>query len=366
MNKIFVKLFTLTFLFMALWSSIPSVYGLYQNEITLSFHWSKSTYSQGDSGSVTITLTSTCSDELEIYWVGINFAWLKGNSYWRLDLASNSQRIKSGGSITFSPLSFIVSSDAPVGWNEYFVKILCFEFTGDGYTRETWTSFESYPPIYIQEPFIYNAYQKPFNELSPQVLGGIYDARSANYESPEAKSSFSQAVNEYVLAVSLANQENWQDGVSHLNTAQSLLTQADINEIAFQKQKFSMILGAIVAIVFGAVVVVGIMRRKKSTNFMVIGVTCLFVVPMLLILGIIDDPILWKMPFLIFICFFVILALYITLRPRKVLPEVEFQEKVEDKIKSDMTDKTRLTNSSQQASFFIILNTTYPKKCTGW
>jgi hypothetical protein len=41
------------------------------------------------------------------------------------------------------------------------------------------------------------------------------------------------------------------------------------------------------------------------------------------------------------------IALYITTRPRKVLPEVEFQEKVEDELKklSDITDKTRLTGT---------------------
>jgi len=45
--------------------SVVFVQGLYQDEIQLSFEWSSTVYYQGDSGSVTITLRSTCGNELE-------------------------------------------------------------------------------------------------------------------------------------------------------------------------------------------------------------------------------------------------------------------------------------------------------------
>jgi len=261
MSKTFVKLFTLTLLCIALWSSIPSVYGLYQNEITLSFDWSKSTYYQGDSGSATISLISTCGDELEFTWIGIHFAWMQENYYYKLDLSSNPQRIPSGGSITFSPISFSIPSNAPVGWNEYHVYIQCNEHHWYGWTSETWTSSDSLM-------YIHDAYEKTYNDLEPQVSSAIDTAQSANYESSDAKSLLSQAVNEYNLAVSLANQGNWQDGVSHLNTAQSLLTQAPAKEQAYQEQKryqqqLILIGGAISAIVIVAIVVIVIGRKKK-------------------------------------------------------------------------------------------------------
>jgi len=259
MSKMFVKFFIITLLCIALWSSVPSVYGLYQNEITLSFNWSKSTYYQGDSGAVTISLISTCGDELEFTWVGIHFAWMQEGYYYNLDLSSNTQRIPSGGFIAFSSISFSIPSDAQIGWNEYYVLINYNEHHWYGWLGGTWTSSDTLI-------LIHDAYEKTYNDLEPQVSSAIGTAQSANYESSDAKSLLSQAVNEYNLAVSLANQGNWQDGVSHLNTAQSLLTQAPAKEQAYQEQKrfqqqLFIIGGAILAIVIVAIVLIVIRKR---------------------------------------------------------------------------------------------------------
>ena len=207
--------------------SVPSAQSLAQNEITLSFNWSKSIYYQGDSGSVTISLKSTCGDELEFTWVGIHFAWMQVNYYSSLDLSSNPQRIPSGGSITFSSISFSVPSSAPVGWNQYYVYIQCKEHHWYGWTSETWTSSTS-------QIYIHDAYEKTYNDLRPQVLSKITGAQSANYESPDAKSLLLQASNEYNLAVSLVNQGKWQDAVSHLQTASNFVTQASSKEEQYQ------------------------------------------------------------------------------------------------------------------------------------
>ena len=180
--------------------SISSVQGLFQDEISLSFEWSSSVYYQGDSGSVTITLKSTCDNELEFTWVGIHFAWMRENYYYRLDLSSNPKRIPSSGSITFSLISFYVDADA-VGWNTYHVLINYKEHHWYGWdtTDEAWTS-ETY------QIYIHDAYEKTYNELRPQVLGDLNSAERAGYESPDAKSLISQASSEYDLALSLADQ----------------------------------------------------------------------------------------------------------------------------------------------------------------
>ena len=210
--------------------SVTTVQGLSQNGITLSFDWSKSIYYQGDSGSVTISLYSTCGNELEFTWVGIHFAWMQENYYYILDLSSNPIKIPSGGSCTFSAIGFSVSSTASVGWNEYYVRIDYNEHHWYGWASGTWTSS-------THQIYIHDYYEEIYNELRPKVLSAINEAQRANYESPDAKSLLSQAINEYNIAVSLANQENWKDAVSHLQTASNLLDQASAREEEYHRQE---------------------------------------------------------------------------------------------------------------------------------
>lgn len=204
--------------------SFPLVRGLSRNEISLSFEWSNSAYYQGDYGGVTISLNSTCDNELEFTWVGIHFAWMRENSYHILDLSSNPMKIPSGGFCTFLDIDFSVSSNASVGWNGYYVRI---HYNEGGTSGRVWTS----PTYQIN---IHDAYEKTYNDLRPQVLSEI---ESADYESPDAKSLLSQAVNEYDLAVSLANQEKWKEAVSNLQTASNLLAQASAKEEEYQSQQ---------------------------------------------------------------------------------------------------------------------------------
>ena len=213
---------------------ISSVQGLYQDEISLSFNWSKSNYYQGDSGSVTITLRSTCGNELEFTWVGIHFAWMRENYYYRLDLSSNPKRIPSGGSITFTSITFYVDADTSIGWNDYHVLIHYKEHHWYGWdtTDKTWTS--STMQMYIRD-----AYEKTYNELRPQVSSDLNNAEGAGYEGADAKSLISQASSEYDLALSLANQGKWEGAVTHLQTASNFLMQASAAEEDYWRQEAS-------------------------------------------------------------------------------------------------------------------------------
>jgi len=179
---------------------ISSVQGLYQDEISLSFNWSKSNYYQGDSGSVTITLRSTCGNELEFTWVGIHFAWMRENYYYRLDLSSNPKRIPSGGSITFTSITFYVDADTSIGWNDYHVLI---------------------------------------NYKEHHFSSDLNNAEGAGYEGADAKSLISQASSEYDLALSLANQGKWEGAVTHLQTASNFLMQASAAEEDYWRQEAS-------------------------------------------------------------------------------------------------------------------------------
>lgn len=256
---------SLVLIFLACWSlsSISPSYGLSQNEITLSLQWSHGVYYQGDSGTAIVSLESTCGDELEFTWLGIHYAWMQTDHYYSLDLAGNSVRVPSGGSTTFSAISFEVPSNAPIGSNEYYVSIHFNEHHWYGWSNGwTWTSSTS-------QIYIYDAYEKAYNELRPQVSSKLDDAQNANYKSPDAKSLLSQAQNEYSLADSLANQGKWQDAVSHLNTASSLLTQAPAKEQTYEGEQNTQQLIFIIAGVLAIVITMGIVvivRKRKSPS----------------------------------------------------------------------------------------------------
>jgi hypothetical protein len=261
-RKLLVLTTSLMLMFLLCWgsSSIPLSYGLGQNEISLSFSWSKSVYYQGDPGSVVISLTSTSGDELEFTWVGLHYAWMQQDHYYVLDLSSSPVRIPSGGSATFSTLSFDIPSDAPVGSNDYYVRITFNEHHWYGWDNgATWTSstFQTY---------IHDAFEKTFNDLNLQVSNKIGDAQNANYKSPDAESLLSQAQNEYSLAASLANQGKWQDAVSHLNTASNLLSQAPAKEQAYQNQngqQLILIIAGISAIIIVLIAALVMLRRQR-------------------------------------------------------------------------------------------------------
>lgn len=215
-------------------SSFPifSAIGLYQYEITLTFDWSKSVYYQGDSGSVTISLESTCDNELEFTWIGIHFAWMREGYYYYIDLESDPISIPSHSSVTFDPLYFSVSSEALVGWNEYHILIICDEHHWYGWTEHRWESSN-------YQIYIHDSYEKTYNELKSTVLSNLNIAKNANYEAPDAKSYVTQAENEYSLAVSLANQDKWESAVNHLQTASNNLVQAVAGEEEYWRGRAS-------------------------------------------------------------------------------------------------------------------------------
>jgi hypothetical protein len=204
---------------------------LSQNEIQLTFYWSTNYYYQGDTGSVTITLKSTCGDELEFSWIGIHFPWLQSGYYYSLDLSSNPMRIPSQGQITFDPIIFNIPSAASLGWNVFEILIQYKEHHWYGWSGvSSWTSTSSSSTqLYIRD-----AYEKTYSTLVNSVYNDLNYAKNKGYESPSVKSLIDQATNEYNLALSLASQGKYSDAVNHLQTASNLISQAPAKEDEFQ------------------------------------------------------------------------------------------------------------------------------------
>jgi hypothetical protein len=213
-------------------SIVISVQGLFQDEIQLSFDWSTSDYFQGDRGNVTINLGSTCDNELEFYWIGIQFAWMSENQYYSIDLKNNPIRIPSESSITFDAISFIISPEASVGLSIFRVHISLSEHHFSGWESKSWISSR-------YQLIVYDAYEQIYQDMEFKVYSNLTMSQKEEYESAEAKAILAQAQNEYDFAISLATHHKWEDATNHLQAASNLVLSSNIKEAEYQTWKAS-------------------------------------------------------------------------------------------------------------------------------
>ena len=246
--------------------SVMKVKALNQDEWSATVSWSTHTYYQGDGGSVTVHFDSNCPEELKIRYIGVQFDWMSSDAYYPLDLSGNPVGIASDGQYTFNSISFNIPSDARVG--QHSVKLLI-----NGQQHGLW--WYDISVTASTSIIVHDAYELIYNQLRPETLSKLNTAQSANYKSPDAQSLMQQANSEFSLASSLANQGQWHDAVTHLQSVSSLIDQANAKEQSYQEQQETQntqqtqsIVIIIVAIVIAIAVVVGVVvyaaRRKQN------------------------------------------------------------------------------------------------------
>jgi heme/copper-type cytochrome/quinol oxidase subunit 2 len=246
--------------------SVIKVNALNQDEWSATVSWSSHGYYQGDSGSVTVNFDSSCPEELKIRYIGVNFDWMPSDGYYPLDLSDNPVGIASDGQYTFNSIGFNIPSDASVG--QHSVKILI-----KGQQHGLW--WYDISVTASTSVTVHDAYELIYNQLYPQTSSKMSNAQNVDYKSPDAQSLMQQANSEINVASSLANQGQWHDAVTHLQSVSNLIDQADAKEQSYQEQQEtestqqtqSNIL-IIVAIVIAVAVVGGVvgyaMRKKQN------------------------------------------------------------------------------------------------------
>jgi LPXTG-motif cell wall-anchored protein len=244
---------------------ITSVNALNQNEWSSTLSWSNSVYYQGDSGSVTVHFDSSCPEELKISYVGVHFDWMSSDTYFPLDLSSSPVGIVSNGQYTFNEIGFNIPSGTSIGYHAVNILI-------KGQQHGLWW----YDISVIGSGWvnIHNVYEKIYNQLYPDVTNKIHNADSSNFQSPDGKSLLEQANTEYTLANSLAQQGEWQDAVSHLQSASNYVDQAFAKEQTYHTdnslpltgQSSSLWLIIIMVIIIAVVVgvILGVMLQKRK------------------------------------------------------------------------------------------------------
>ncbi|MGB9841729.1 MAG: hypothetical protein ACPLKZ_03280 [Candidatus Bathyarchaeales archaeon] len=236
---------------------VNSVSALESNEITVALYWERQVLYQGDTATVRISLKTTSTEQLFIYYIGIHFDWMPEGGFYGYDLSKSPVLIPSGGSYIFDPISIQIPINVSVGEHSYFVGI-------EGRQGSTTTfSWDSPPSTVRIHPFGYAI-------MLSQIERELNESIHANYESAEARSLLQQAQREFAKAHPLAIEGNWQEALPHLYNASDLLTQArEIEQLnAEQKatQQTLLLYGVIitvVVVVVAAVIVLTVRKKRK-------------------------------------------------------------------------------------------------------
>ncbi len=199
------------------------VNALNSNEWSWTYALSSTTYYQGDSGTVTITFTSNCPDQLQFSSLSVQFDWMTTPT----TVTVNSPNIATGNQYTFPAISFSIPSDATVGSHSFTISL-------QGQQKELlgWTNIS--PTGTGGSINVLDAYEKVYNQNVNSVSSSLTNAQNSNYQSPNAQSLLQQANNMYNQATTLAGQGQWQNAVNDLNTASSDLSQAAAAEQTYQ------------------------------------------------------------------------------------------------------------------------------------
>jgi len=247
----------LSIIICALFSGV--VFALDPNEARVSVAWSSETPYRGSSPTVTVLVISDSSEELTIYYFGLHFDWMDSDRFVGYDLSADPVIVPAYGSQNFSPVTLQIPENVSIGSHSYFVGI-------DGVQGES-TSF-SWDSLTLTL-VVQNSGQDVYSGLVTQVASNITEAVDAEYHSSEAQSLLAQAENVYSQALSYANEENWTEAISALQTASIYLEQANTQEQNYveptsEQDPLLIIVGVTVVVVVAVLIVILLMKKRRQ------------------------------------------------------------------------------------------------------
>jgi hypothetical protein len=240
----------------ALFSGVVSA--LEQNDASVTLIWSNPTPYQGSNAIVRVSFKSNYAEALTVYYVGLHFDWMDSDTFVGPDLSDNPVIIPGYGSYTFDPISLLIPENVSVGTHSYFVGIDGLE----GATGFSWDSQTQTLEIQSYKVEIYDT-------LRAKVASNITEAANRTYQSSEAQSLLGQAENAYAQALSLANEDDWEDAIAALQSAYSYIDQANMEEQNYveaesQQNQLLLIVGVAVVAVVAVLIIILLVRRKRK------------------------------------------------------------------------------------------------------
>ena len=250
-------IFLLLVMLMLLIQNTSLVSSLEQNEASIFLDWSQESYYQGEEATLLINFSSQSPDELKISKIELQFNWTIFQHNKIIDFSEDPVGIPSNDDYLFDPITFQIPQNATEGTNNLKIRI-------EGMQHGLWWyDFGWISDLYQIEIKI--DYEYLFNQMNLEITERFEEIYIINYQNQEAKDLLEDAVNEYHLSVSLADQNKWQEAISHLEQTQDLINQAQekeqqpvIDELASAITTIIILvlLGLIVSIIFG--------RKRKN------------------------------------------------------------------------------------------------------
>jgi hypothetical protein len=232
------------------------VFALDSDGISITPSWTTATPSQGQTTSVKLYLTSKSSEQIVIYYIGINFDWMPSDSFIGLDLSDDPVVIAPSGIHIFDAMAIQIPENVSVGSHSYFIGIDGVEGSASSFS---WNS----PSFTLQ---ILDVRAQIYYMLKTQVDTNLTRAVNAAYQSAEAQSLLDQAKSKYADSETAASAGNWEEAVSALEQAAINLERAETAEQQFAEQSAgwqSLILILIPFFVIIIVIVVVLIVRKR-------------------------------------------------------------------------------------------------------
>lgn len=251
MRKIIYFLLVMLFFILIVQENL-SIFALLQDEASINLSWSKLSYYPGDEGALSIAFESKCPDELKISLIEIKFNWTTTQETIPIDFSEDPVGIPSNDEYTFNPIIFQIPENATEGSQKVVIRFQGMQHGLLWYDFE-WTS----PPETIEVKI---NYQQLYNQLNLQISTNLDEALNANYQNEDALNLLDNAKLENNIAISLANQNRWEEAVSRLYQSQEYLDQAKEKEQQLSMNELTstvatiailIIIGLIVSIIFG-------------------------------------------------------------------------------------------------------------------
>lgn len=188
-----------------------------------SSNFNTSDYYQGDNGNIAVTLYNDNSlVEWHIKTVEIQFDWMvQSNTVYQTPI---NQVIASGGSATYS-VPFSIPPATSVGWHTYTVSYI--GLFDDSHVLKTGTTY------------IHDVNERIYYNLQQEVTNDINSAANSGFQSPDAESDLSQARSDLSLASNYASNGQFTSGISELQSARNLITQANSAEQSYRSSHSS-------------------------------------------------------------------------------------------------------------------------------
>jgi hypothetical protein len=231
-------------------------------------NWDSLLFYRGEVASARITFISNFSQPIEIFYVGINFDWMSPDNFQGRDLSANPITVPGHGSHSFDIMVFQIPVNASLGVHDYFVGV---DGSYGGLDGSLPIGFSWDSPIFTLE--IQDSSQKTYLNLNVQISGKINQAAELTYDSPEANTLISQALDAYSAANDYANNNQFEEAIASLQVASSYVDLANEEEQTFdqQQQGQSQVLMMIViigVIAFLAIIIIFMLlpKRKKTSE----------------------------------------------------------------------------------------------------